>query len=84
MDYGVIRRSLKRLKFSRHAKDEMLKEGFGVIHPKEVRQALQHGEVIEEYSEDRPYASCLVYGRTRQDRPLHIVCAPVPEKKHSS
>ncbi len=81
MDVEVIRRCLKRLKFSSHAKDEMLSEEFGTIHPKEVRQALQSGEIIEEYPEDRPYPSCLVYGRTRQGRPLHIVCAPVPEEE---
>lgn len=81
MDYEVIRRCLKRLKFSGHAKDEMLGEEYGVISPREVRQALQSGEIIEDYPEDRPYVSCLVYGRTRQGRPLHVVCAPVPEEE---
>jgi|SRR6516225_4481924 hypothetical protein len=33
--------------------------------------------LIEEYLDDQPYSSCLVLGRTRAARPLHIVCAPV-------
>lgn len=31
----------------------------------------------ETYSEDTPYPSCLIFGRTAAERPLHIVCAPV-------
>jgi hypothetical protein len=81
MDYAVIERCHKRLKFSSHAKMEMLAEEFGMIREREVREALQSGSIIEEYLEDRPYPSCLVYGRTRESRPLHIVCAPVVEEE---
>jgi hypothetical protein len=27
------------------------------------------------YPEDEPYPSCLIYGKTSEGRPLHIVCA---------
>jgi len=33
------------------------------------------GEVIEKYPDDDPFPSCLVYGRTMNGRPLHVVCA---------
>jgi hypothetical protein len=33
------------------------------------------GKIIESYPDDEPYPSCLIYGRTSQERPLHIVCA---------
>ena len=33
------------------------------------------GEVIEKYPHDRPFPSCLVYGRTMDGKPLHVVCA---------
>ena len=36
------------------------------------------GEVIEKYPHDRPFLSCLVYGRAMDGKPLHVVCA-VPE-----
>lgn len=61
--------------YSRHAKVEMEIEEFGRIFEHEVYEAVCSGEVIEEYPEDRPYPSVLIYGRTTSDRPLHIVCA---------
>jgi len=33
------------------------------------------GEVIEKYPDDEPFPSCLVYGRTVNGKPLHVVCA---------
>jgi len=53
-------------------------ERYGVILASEVLEALETGEIIEEYPEDAPYPSCLVLGRTLRGRPLHLVCAPVP------
>jgi hypothetical protein len=31
------------------------------------------GEVIEDYPDDQPYPSCLVFGRTQSGGPLHVV-----------
>ena len=80
MAYDTIRRCMKSLKFSSHAKEEMISEELGVIREAEVKEALQGGEIIEEYPDDKPYPSFLVYGKTRADRPLHVVCAPVIEE----
>ncbi|MDL1982445.1 MAG: DUF4258 domain-containing protein [Deltaproteobacteria bacterium] len=33
------------------------------------------GEIIEEYPSDRPYPSCLIYGKTFRDDPVHSVWA---------
>lgn len=52
-------------------------EPLGIIRVDEVLQTLETGEIIEAYPEDKPYASCLVLGRTAEGRPLHVVCAPV-------
>jgi hypothetical protein len=30
---------------------------------------------IENYPDDEPYPSYLIYGKTKKKRPLHIVCA---------
>lgn len=61
--------------FSKHARDEMESEEFGEIKEKEVHEAVLSGKIIESYLEDEPYPSCLIYGRTMENRPLHIVCA---------
>jgi hypothetical protein len=55
----------------------MESESLGVIHVDELLEVLASGEIIEDYPDDRPYASCLVFGRAFSGRPLHIVCAPV-------
>jgi hypothetical protein len=55
----------------------MESESFGLIRIDEMLEALNGGEIIEEYPDDQPYPSCLVLGRTLADRPLHVVCAPV-------
>ena len=33
------------------------------------------GEVIEDYPSDRPYPSCLIYGQTPDNAPVHSVWA---------
>jgi hypothetical protein len=58
--------------FSRHATDQVILRG---IQVNEIRQAIQSGEVIEDYPEDKYGPSCLVLGFTRDGRPLHIQCS---------
>ena len=41
----------------------------------EVFDAVSRGRVIEMYPEDEPYPSCLIYGKTSENRPLHVVSA---------
>ena len=53
-------------------------EPFGKIQLEELLQALDSGEIIEEYPEDTPYPSYLIFGQTDARRPLHVVAAPVP------
>lgn len=63
-----------RYNISRHAKNEMsLKEDN--ISEKELIEAMLCGEIIENYTDDKPFPSCLVFGRTGEDRPIHVVCA---------
>lgn len=66
---------LEKVLYTKHAKDEMDKEEFGEIKDNEVFNATLNGRIIELYPEDEPYPSCLIYGRTLENRPLHIVCA---------
>jgi len=63
------------LLYTRHARDEMELEESGEIVEGEVIEAASCGKIIEDYPEDEPYPSCLIYGRTSGNRPLHIVCA---------
>jgi hypothetical protein len=56
-------------------------ESFGLIRVDDVLQALNSGEIIAEYPEDKPYPSCLFLGRTAVGRRVHVVCAPVKDQR---
>ena len=66
---------LEKILFSKHAKTEMDNDEFGNIIEHEVVEVVLNGKIIEDYPEDEPYPSCLIYGKTEKDRPLHVVCA---------
>lgn len=65
----------ERILFTKHARDEMEGEESGEVKEREVSEAVERGKMIETYPEDEPYPSCLIYGRTFEDRPLHVLCA---------
>jgi hypothetical protein len=65
----------ERVFYSRHAKSEMQLEEFGEILDREVAEAVASGRIIEDYPEDTPYPSCLIFGTTDAGRPIHVVCA---------
>ena len=67
----------KRIIYSQHAVDEMLIEDLPVS-PEEVRHAILHGELVEEYPEDRRGHSYLLLGKG-SGRIIHVVCAPKDE-----
>ncbi len=55
---------------SNHADEEAQNEGLSFD---EIYFSANYGEIIEEYSTDRPYPSCLVYGNTFGGDPVHSV-----------
>jgi hypothetical protein len=50
-------------------------EELGLINENEVFESIMGGKIIEDYPEDEPYPSCLIYGKTVKKRPIHVVCA---------
>ena len=64
-----------RVLYTSHARKEMYEEEFGQIKEQEVFEAVLNGEVIEDYFDDKPYPSVLIYGNSNREKPLHIVCA---------
>lgn len=66
-----IRDKIKRGKyrFSNHAVKRMIKRS---ISRHEVEEVILRGEIIEEYPDDKYSPSCLVYGRTKRGKDLHV------------
>jgi len=43
------------------------------IKPKDIRNAIDNGDIIEDYPDDYPYPSCLILGLTISQKSLHVV-----------
>jgi hypothetical protein len=55
--------------FTKHAVDRTILRGIAVS---EIREAIENGELIEDYPDDKYGPSCLTLGFTSSGRPLHI------------
>lgn len=71
MEIDKIRVKIKigEYRFSDHAVKKMIKRSIDRV---EVEDAVLTGEIIEEYPDDKYSPSCLVYGRTKSHRHLHV------------
>ena len=58
--------------FSLHATRQAITRGVTVA---EIIEAVQAGEMIENYPKDKYGNSCLVLGRTNTGRALHVQCS---------
>ncbi len=47
----------------------------------EIFYSVFHGEIIKNYPKDRPYPSCLIFGKTFRGNPVHSVWAYNNETK---
>lgn len=57
---------------SKHAVDQSILRQIAIS---EIRQAIDSGEIIEDYPADKYATSCLIFGYTEVQRPLHIHCS---------
>jgi hypothetical protein len=69
-----IRRKIDadEFEFSKHAVDQSIIRRISV---EEVRESFTEGEVIEDYPEDKYGPSCLIFGKTKSGKPLHVQCS---------
>ena len=58
------------IKWSKHCLERMQERDISIA---DVKSCLQTGEIIEDYPNDFPHPSCLIFGHTKEDKILHIV-----------
>jgi len=63
-------------RISDHAIKRMIQRS---IERFEVVEAILNGEIIEEYPQDKYSPSCLIYGKTKADRDLHVQVSLPPK-----
>ena len=64
--------ALGLFEFSKHAVDQSI---LRCISVGELIEAIETGEIIEDYPDDKYGPSCLILGFTKQERPLHVQCS---------
>lgn len=55
---------------SRHGREEAEADNLKLD---EILSSVIQGEIIEDYPDDQPYPSCLIYGESRNHEPVHSV-----------
>ncbi len=61
----------RNILFSVHSLERLQERG---IYRKDIVNAIITGEIIEQYPDDFPYPSCLIFGTTTNNEYLHVVC----------
>jgi hypothetical protein len=80
MEITDIRNAIRseRIRITDHADEEAQQDRLSY---KEIFSSVVAGEIIEDYPEDKPYPSCLVYRCTFKDESVHSVWAYNKETK---
>ena len=58
------------IKWAKHCLERMQERDISI---NDVESYLQTGEIIEDYPDDFPHPSCLIFGHTKENKILHIV-----------
>ena len=61
-----------RIRITDHADEEATNDG---ISFDEIFESIPTGEIIEQYPDDKPYPSCLIFSKNFRDEPIHSVWA---------
>ena len=79
LDINIIKQIIKdeKIRWTNHIVVRLLQRN---ITQDDVLNTLLNGEIIEEYENDYPYPSCLVYGISLNNKILHVVCGSNEEE----
>ena len=47
-----------------------------MISIEDVKVVIEKGEIIEDYPDNARGHSCLIFGYSKEKRPIHVVCSP--------
>ena len=72
MDIELLRRlvSERKIKWFTHCLERMGERDISIA---DVKNCVSNGEILENYPEDFPYPSCLIYGHAVSGRIIHTV-----------
>lgn len=69
----IIRQKMnsKKIQWTNHCLNRLNQRDILI---KDVEVAIKNGKVIETYSDDFPFPSCLILGKASNNQNLHVVC----------
>ena len=67
----------KSIVWTTHILERLQERG---IHPSDVKHCIMDGEIIEQYPDDYPHASCLILGANVNNKYIHAVISADNEK----
>ena len=72
MTIEIVRNFIKdkKIKWTTHCVEKM---GERDIARADVIKCISDGEIIEDYPDDYPHPSCLIYGKDNSGRAIHVV-----------
>ena len=62
--------SLEKIAVTKHAKERLEERGIKVD---DITHCIDTGEIIKQYEDDKPLPSCLILGKTTDNKYMHIV-----------
>jgi len=71
----IERVETEEFRFTLHAVERCIERN---ISPNDVKSAIIHGQIIEEYPDDKYGPSCLLYGETEESQIIHVQCSIEP------
>ena len=63
--------SLNKIVITQHSRKRFAERDIGI---NDVQNAINSGEIIEQYPNDFPFPSCLIFGYS-EGRPIHVVAS---------
>ncbi|MCM1282746.1 MAG: DUF4258 domain-containing protein [Muribaculaceae bacterium] len=66
----IYHASESNIKWAKHCLERMQERDISID---DVESCLEEGEIIEDYPDDFPHPSCLIFGHTKKHKVLHIV-----------
>lgn len=75
MDLNLVKQlcSDNKLRWTEHIFKRLIQRN---ISMEDVQTVILNGEIIEDYPNDYPFPSCLIFGYRRLGDIVHVVCAP--------
>lgn len=70
-DFRHINRA-ENMVITQHSRRRMAERGAALA---DVMSAIGNGEIIEQYPDDFPFPSCLILGKAKDSRQLHVVAS---------